>query len=139
MAITILRDASVVVNGVDLSNHVDTVEIDTKYDVVDVSAMGSTFKQKLLGLGDATIKVNFFQDYAAGEVDATLQALAGSNTSFPVVVKPTSAAPSTTNPSYTMQSLLPEYTPINGKVGAASMTQITFENAAQTGIVRATS
>lgn len=139
MAITILRDASVVVNGTDLSNHVDTVEIDTKYDVVDVSAMGSTFKQKLLGLGDGTIKVTFFQDFAAGEVDAVLNGLAGSNTTFPIVCKPTSAAPSTTNPSYTMQALLPEYMPISGKVGAASQVSVTFENGSQTGIVRATS
>lgn len=139
MAKTILRDASVTVDGVDLSDHVDTVAISTKYDVNDVTGMGAAMKEKLLGLGDGTITVNFFQDNAAGQVDATLNALLGSNTPFTIVVKPTSAAVSATNPSYTMQGILANYDPLNAKVGAPSMTNVTFENADQSGIVRATS
>jgi hypothetical protein len=135
----ILRDASVTVAGTDLSDHVDTVEIAYTYDVVDVSAMGNTQKAKLLGLGDGTITVNFFQDFASSKVDATLYPLLGSNTPFTIVVKPTSATVSATNPSYTMIALLPTYQPLSGKVGAASMANVTFENGDQTGIVRATS
>jgi hypothetical protein len=34
--------------------------------------------------------------------------------------------------------VLPNYTPISGSIGQANKQQVTFENAAQTGIVRGT-
>lgn len=139
MAKVILKDASVTINGVDLSDHVDSVEISEKWDNKDVTSMGATMKQYLLGLGDGSIKVDFFQDFAAASVDATLSALAGSNTTFTVVCKPTSAAVSATNPSYTMTAVLPEYQPLSGKVGDPSKLSVTFMNNGSSGIVRATS
>ena len=42
---------------------------------------------------------------------------------------------SATNPNITMQSVLAGYDPVKGKVGAASMMDITFENATQAGPV----
>ena len=42
------------------------------------------------GMGEATITLDFFQDFALAKVDATLWPLIG--TTFPVTVKPTSAA-----------------------------------------------
>lgn len=138
MAKTILRNASVTVNSVDLSNHVRSVTIQESWDVVDVTAMGDTAKTNLLGIADAQVTVEFYQDFAATSVDATLSTLAGSNTPFSVVVKPDTAAVSATNPSYTMQAVLPQYTPVAGQVGNASTMSVTFRNASQTGIVRAT-
>jgi hypothetical protein len=100
--------------------------------------MGAVNKEIQLGLGDATITVGFFQDFAAASVDATLWPLYANKTNFTMVVKPTSAAVSATNPSYTMTAVLPTYNPLAGSVGEASTTQIGFRNAAQTGLVRAT-
>src|SRR5579872_5581744 len=131
----VLRDASVVVNSVDLSAMVDQVTITAQFDVVDVSSMGATYKQKLLGLGDGTIQVEFFTDETAASVNPTLWPLLGSNSTFTVVVKETSAAVSSTNPTYTMTSILPNFSPIAGQIGQASKTSVTFENASQTGIV----
>lgn len=139
MAKTILRNASVVVNSVDLSNHVRQVTITETWDQVDVTAMGDSAKSYLLGLADATIAVEFYQDFAAASVDVTLAGLAGSNTPFPVVVKADAGAVSATNPTYTMQAVLPQYSPVAGQVGAASLMTVTFHNASNTGIVRATS
>lgn len=138
MSKLILTNASVVVNSVDLSNHVQKVTVDTKSDTVDVTSMGDTAKEYLLGLGDATIAVTFFQDFAAAAVDATLQPLHASGSVFPVVVKPTSATASATNPAYNGTFILPEYVPIDGQVGAASMLSVTFQNASQAGISRST-
>jgi hypothetical protein len=126
MAKTIVRDASVTVNSVDLSDHVSHVEINQSYDDVDVTAMGAAAKQHLLGMGDDQIVVHFWQDFDEASVNATLGGLVGSNTPFPVVVQPGSGAVSATNPSYTMQSILGTYSPLSADVGAASETDCTF-------------
>lgn len=138
MAKFILDDADIVVNGVNLSDHCSSVTIDDNSDEQDVTAMGADNKQVLLGVGDGTMTAEFFQDFAAGSVDATLNGLQGSNTPFNVVVKPTSAAVSATNPKYTMSSVLPNYQPLAGAFGAPSKVTAAFRNTGATGIVRAT-
>ncbi len=135
MAKLIARKVSLKVNGVDLSNHVQEIDFPEKWDNVDVTGMGSDYKERLLGIADASIVVTFFQDYASGVVDATLRPLAGSNTPFEVEVIPDSSlATSATNPRYTMWAVLDAYTPVKGRVGEASTMQVTFFNATQTGI-----
>lgn len=138
MAKIVLRDCSIVVDGVNLSDHAETVTIMSEKDLVETTSFGATAKSNLLGLGDATIEIDFHQDFAAASVDATLWPIHQAGSTVPVVVKPTSAAVSATNPSYTMQSVLPNFSPLAGKVGELSKTSVTFQNAAQTGIVRAT-
>lgn len=138
MTKVVLTNVSVLINSVDLSDHVQKVTIDDKKDTVDVTSMGATSKEYLLGLGDATVAVTFFQDFAASSVDATLQPLHAAGSLFPVVIKPTSATASATNPAYNGTFILPEYVPIDGQVGAASMMTVTFQNASQSGISRST-
>lgn len=139
MAKTILRNATITVNGVDLSNHCSQVEIDEKYAEVDVTGFGANNQETRLGIGDGTISATVFQDFAAGSVDATLNALVGSNNPFTVKVKAENASKAATNPEWVMEAVLPDYKPLSGAVGAASTTQVTFRNAAQTGIERLTS
>lgn len=132
MAKFIFRNATVEVNTVDLSNHVDQVVVDEKWDVKEVTGLGSQFKEKKLGLADATIKIDFWQDFAAGTVDDTLAPLAGSNDAFPLTVTDLDSGK-----TWTMNALLPEYMPVNAKVGDPSSMSITFENGDQSGIVAA--
>jgi hypothetical protein len=101
---------------------------------VEVTAFGATNKAYLKGLGDATMTVEFLQDFAAGKVHATLQPLIGSSTPFTVEVRPTSGARSTTNPAYVMTALLFNYGMLEGAIGEASVTSYEFRNASQTGI-----
>src|SRR6266487_4345152 len=111
MAITVLTDAYVSVNGVVLSDHASKVTCEDMRDAVDVTAMGATNKAIAKGLGDAKITVDFFQDFAAGKVHATLQPLIGSTTPFAVEVRPTSGARSATNPAMLLSgALLMNYT-----------------------------
>lgn len=139
MAKFVLKDASITVNGVNLSDHISSVTIESSFDEVDTTAFGSTYKEIKQGLGDATITLSVFQDFAAASVDATLWPLSQSGATFPVVVKPSSAAVSATNPSYTMTAVLLSFNPIAGSVGEASTTDVTLRNAANTGIVKAVS
>lgn len=136
MAKFVLKNATVSINSVDLSDHISSVTIETEFDEVDVTAFGSTYREFLQGLGDATITMSAFQDFAAGEIDATLWPLSQSGATFPVAIKPTNAAISATNPEYQMTGALFTYNPIDGEVGEASTTEISIRNAAPTGLVR---
>lgn len=138
MAKQILRDVSITIDAVNLSDHGNSVEINSSKDLVELTSFGDDYKTNDQGLGDATIAVTLFQDFDAASVDATLWPLHSGNASCVVVIKPTSAAVSATNPSYTMTAILPEYQPLSGGPGEASMVSITFQNKGQTGIVRST-
>lgn len=138
MAKIVLKDAFVLVNAVNISDHVSEVTIETSRDEVDVTSMGDVNKEILAGIGDATITVTVFNDYAAGALDSVMFPLSTTNTPFTVEVRPTSGARSTSNPAYVMTSLMFGYSPIAGGVGAASTTTLTFRNASQTGLQRLT-
>lgn len=134
MAISILTDALVIVNGVTLSDHANQVTITDTRDSVDVTAFGATSKAVAKGLGDASISVQFFQDFAAGKVHATLQPLVASGTPVTIEVRPTSAARSATNPAAVLSALLMNYSMLAGGIGEASTITAEFVNGSQTGM-----
>lgn len=138
MAKIVLKDAYVSVNGTVISDHVSEVTIETSRDEVDVTSMGDVSKETLAGIGDATITVTVFNDYAAGALDSVMFPLSSTNTPFTVEIRPTSASRGTSNPAYTISALMFGYSPIAGGVGAASTTTLTFRNASQTGLQRLT-
>ena len=112
----VLTNALVLLNGVDLSDHVKQVSVNYSADEVDSTTMGVGAKSRLGGLKDWTLDVTFAQDYALASVDATLFPLVG--TTFTVEVRPTGAARSATNPSYLGTGILGTYTPMSQAVGA---------------------
>lgn len=137
MAHLVLRDASVVVNGVDLSDHVSEVALGTSRNIEEDTAMGANGVSRLAGLRDESITLTMRQDFAAAEVDATLWPLYSGGTAFTVVVKPTSAAVGATNPTFTATCLIEEYAPLSGSVGDVLDAEISL--AVDDVIVRATS
>jgi hypothetical protein len=138
MAKLVLTNAYVSVNGVDISNHVSEVSIESSRAEVDVTSMGDVSQEIVLGLGDVTFNVTVFNDYAAASIDAQMIALHQTNTPFVVGVRPVNAARSTSNPEYQISALLPNYSPIAGGVGSAVTTALNFRNASQTGLTRLT-
>ena len=71
MAKFVLTNAMVKINSVDLSDHVSSVTLDITADEVEDTPFGQTFKSRLGGLKDGTLSIDFQQDFAASEVDAT--------------------------------------------------------------------
>ena len=134
MAISVLTNAQVFVNAVDLSDHVSKVTCEDTRDQVDITAMGATNKAYTKGLGDGKVTIDFFQDFAAGKVHATLSPLISSSTPVNVEVRPVNGARSTTNPAFLMSSLLFNYNMLDGSVGDASSMSAEFVNASQSGI-----
>lgn len=115
MAVFVLTDAAVTINGVALSGLVKKVTVKTTADDKDSTAMGATYKARLGGLKDWTMDVEFNQDFAAAQVDATLFPLLG--TTSTITAKSTSGANSATNPQYSGSGLLKNYTPLQNTVG----------------------
>ena len=134
MAKLIARNVKLKVAGVDLSYWLQDIDYPEKWTNNVVTGMGSSFEERLLGIGDVSIACTFFQDYAASAVYATLQPLAGSNTPFEVEVTPDSSlSVGSTNPRIVMWSILDANDLVKGKVGEASTLQVTFYNSSTTG------
>ena len=76
------------------------------------------------GLEASTITIDFLNDTAASNVNATLQAAWG--TTVALTLKQTSAAISATNPEYQTTVLVNNTQDINGAVGDISSQSITF-------------
>lgn len=135
MAVFVMTDASVTVNSVDLSSYVTSLTLNYEKDSVEVTAMGSSGHTFTGGLQNVSLDVTFNQDFAATKVAATLDALIGTTTT--VVVKPTSAAVSATNPSYTISNaFLAATQPVAGSVGDLAAMSVSFTGGT---IVKATS
>jgi hypothetical protein len=138
MAISTLTNVYVSVNGTDLSNHVQSVKIETTDDQVEITAMGALAKVYAKGLGDANFQITFYQDWAAASTDAVLFPLKASSTPFTVGIRPVNSARSVTNPEYQLTALLFGYNPMDASVADVATTAVTFQNASQSGMSRLT-
>ena len=135
MAHIVLTDVSVVLAGVDLSDHLTSITLDYSADAVEDTNMGDTTHQRIGGLKDWSVALDFSQDYAAGEVDATLFSAVGTLITF--VGKPTSASVGAANPSYSGTALLESYPPISGAIGEKATVSVSLSAAGA--LTRATS
>lgn len=116
-----LIDAFVQFNAVDLSDHVRSVTLQTEFEAAETTAMGGLdaagrkWRTRLAGLGEFSVDVEFNQDFDASKVDATMWAALA--TVVPIVIRPTSSVQSATNPEFTGDILITQYTPLTGGVG----------------------
>lgn len=137
MAKYIIDDPVVLIDGDDFSNYFSSVEIEAEFEEVEVTGFGSDFNEILVGLGDATITLEAFQNHATNGLDQNMWPIFVNKSTVEVSVRPTSAAVSSQNPEYSLPSaVLTTYNPISGAKGEASSTTLTFRNAGQLGLVR---
>ena len=106
--------ASVTVNSVDLSDHTSSASLSINADSVETTAFGETTRSFIGGLESATLNVTWQQDYAASEVDATLNGLVGTVVTFELL--PASGSASSTNPKYSGSVLITDYTPVSAEI-----------------------
>lgn len=135
MAKIAFTNASLTVNGVDLSDHVQSVNLNYSAEELDSTAMGDDTRINLGGLKNWSFDVTFYQDYAASKVDATLFGIVG--TQVVVILIPVNATVTATNPSYTGTALVSSYNPLGNSVGDFAVTPVTFNSAGT--LARATS
>lgn len=115
MATLVLTNAFFQINATDLSDDVAEVGINFASEMADETAMGDTTRIRKGGLKDWSLDLTFHQDFAAGQVDATLFALVG--TTACVEIRPVNVCSSANNPIYSGIAILESYPPISGRVG----------------------
>jgi hypothetical protein len=115
MAKFVAKDNKILVNGVDFSSSLAAVSFEISADEQETTAFGQHFRSRISGLRDASISLDWHQDFGATAVDATLFPLLGAEAT--VVVTPTSAAIGATNPGYSAVFLVTEYQPHASSVG----------------------
>ena len=121
----VLTNAFISVGGVDLSDLVASVTLNSTFDVVETTAFGTpAAKTRVAGLADNSVTLEFHQDFATGEVEQTIYPLLG--TAAAVIVKPNGATTSAFNPSYTCSAIISEWTAINGSVGELATASVTW-------------
>jgi hypothetical protein len=135
MSVSVLKDAYVVLNSVNLSAMVKSVTIKDDVEAHDVTTMGQTAKIEAPGLYAPGLSITFKQDRAAGALDATLTAIRG--TTAAIEIRPSSASVSATNPKWTATVFVKSYNPIGGNIGEYEDAPVEFGMA--TGWTRATS
>lgn len=122
----VLTNADITVNGVVLSDRANQVTLNYEIEAVEVTAFGDSGRKFTGGLQNNTIDIEFMQDFAAGETEATVFPLVGQSTT--VTVRPSAAATSATNPLYTVSATyLATHTPVAATVGELAMTSLSFQ------------
>jgi hypothetical protein len=120
----VLLDASVTLNAVDLSLWGNKLTFGVAANEVNADAFGSNgWGTSLAGIKKWTVSIDFEQDFTATSgLNAILWPLLATN--FPIVIKPTSAAVSTSNPKWSGTVSMLTYSPLDASIGALSTTTV---------------
>ena len=122
---TYLSNPSVTINSVDLSDQCTSATVTYTAEALESTAFGDTARKYTSGLQNNEVTVTLYQSYAASETEASIYALVGTTTNL--VLKPSSSAVSSTNPSYTLTgAYLETHTPIAASLGELSTVTLTF-------------
>jgi hypothetical protein len=88
------------------------------HDIIDTTQFGDISKRRIAGLADNSVTFEFHQDFQAGSVESVIYPLLG--TAVLCEVKPVNGPTTASNPLYSFQVLISEWTPLNAAVGDIS-------------------
>ena len=117
-------DHKITVAGVDFSTNLNSVELSQEADEVETTAFGQNFRTRIGGLKTGSVTLNFMQDFGAGSVDATLNPLLG--TIATVIIQSASGTVTSTQPKYTAECLVTQYSPFASSVGDIATLSVTW-------------
>jgi len=126
----VAKDYDIEINGDDFSSSLAAVTLNLTAEEQETTAFGNDYRSRVSGLKDASLALDFHQDFGASSVDATLYPLLGSEAT--VVVKPTSGTVSATNPGFSAVYLVTEYSPYDSSVGDLATLSVTWPIASGT-------
>lgn len=125
------KDGFCEIAGTDLSDHAREINLDTSVEELPDNAHGNNTSIVAAGLEDWTITITFLQDFAANEVDATMDSIGGvGHADFTIIVgADATTAVGPTNPRFSGQAILASYRPLGGPHGTNLEAQATFRPA----------
>ena len=124
MAKFVATDYKVTINGGTVSSSLASVELPIEVDEQETTSFGSEWRTRIAGLKSGSITLEFHQDFASGALDSILWPLLGTNAT--VVVSPTSGTVTSSNPSYSGQFLVTQYTPYASTVGDLATVSVSW-------------
>jgi hypothetical protein len=127
MAKFVATDITTTLNGSDISDSLAQVELSITADEVETTSFGTAsagWRTYTGGLKQATVTLQFHQDFGAAGIDSTLYPLLNTNGTFTIL--PTSGTVSATNPSYSFEALISQYNPIASSIGDLASFSVTF-------------
>ena len=115
----ISTQATISINGTDLSDACARVELTEEANVVEVTDFGSGgYVENIAGLKSGTLNVEWHHDWATGAVSDTFRDLVG--TIATAVITPNGTAVSAANPQYTVEVVVNSFNIGPGAVGDLS-------------------
>ena len=125
MAKFVVIDPVIIVGGSTVTASCASATISLEADDVETTAFGSEWRTRVGGLKGGSVDFEFHQDFGAGGVDALLYPLLGGTAA--VSIKPGgTAATSATNPEYTFDALISQYSPMQSAVGDLATVSVSF-------------
>jgi hypothetical protein len=120
----VATDYNITIGTANLSNAIAAVTLDISADEQETTSFGNTYRTRIAGLRDASLTLDFHQDFGAGAVDATLFPLIGSAVTWSI--KPTSGTVTATNPAYSGTAIVTQYQPFANSVGDLATLSVTW-------------
>jgi len=116
-------DYKITVGGVDFSANLNSVELTQEADELETTAFGSAWRTRIGGLKTGSVTLNFMQDFGSGSVDATLNPLLGT---IATVIIQSAGTVTATQPKYTAECLVTQYSPFSSSVGDIATLSVTW-------------
>ncbi|MEU8379779.1 hypothetical protein [Streptosporangium sp. NPDC048865] len=123
MGVLALVNEYVVINAVNWSDHVKAATLTVDAAQLDPTAMGDGWTKVAGGLKSGQLAIEFLDDFAAANLDATLWPLLGTVVTFEV--RPDAGAVSTSNPKYTGNVFIGQHI-VGGSIGELAMKGVTY-------------
>lgn len=125
MARFVATDYKVVFGTANFSSLVAAVTLEFTAEEQDVTAFGTAgFRERIAGLKDGSLSVDFHQDFAAGSIDSYFWGNLGS--AVAVTLTPTSGSATSSNPVYSGTVLITGWSPMASSVGDLATVSVSY-------------
>lgn len=125
MPLMVLKAAYLAINGVDRSANTSKCELTAEVEEKDVTTFASNgWKEVLGGIASGGLAVTFKNDVGVAALDSAMWDLFGQVTTFEV--RASNAVVGASNPKYTGNVLIKNWTPISGSPGDVNEASYTF-------------
>ena len=124
MAKFVATDYVIEIDTTDFSESIAAATLEISVDEQETTSFSADYRTRIGGLKDASLTLDFHQDFGADSIDATLFPLLGQTVAFSIT--PTSGAVSATNPSYSGNALVTSYSPFANSVGDLATFSVTW-------------
>lgn len=117
-------DYDIELGGDDFTSSIAAATLDISVAEQEVTAFGDEFVQRISGLKDASVSLDFHQDFGAAGIDSVLFPLIGQT--LEIKIRGNSGAVSATNPSYEATFLVTSYSPFASSIGDLATFSVSF-------------